>query len=286
MSVEIMMIIKIRYFLSPECNPYSSLSFFLLPKSVRICFKLITAPLPFYVLYFFASVISVAPTSLLFWALLRSTFLPFQRFLRLICALALLLFLWPPFWISAHYELNCHKEEDIQFSGCQNLWHPSEAYKLFDHNNHYTSTLISLLLPLLTRHSYFSLMQIPMKRCLPCSQWIRVENVSKSAYIGVHILKIDHVTMKENAAFFAGRKDETTVLDFAAIDGWNIFLAGCFKCYSRNFTGFTLHWGREKMSSFFWFGILIIHDLIKHFRGCLRTCFFFLKWFFLKKLKF
>jgi hypothetical protein len=29
------------------------------------------------------------------------------------------------------------------------------------------------------------------------------------------------------------------------------------------------------MSSFFWFGILIIHDLIKHFRGCLRTCFFF-----------
>jgi hypothetical protein len=63
-------------------------------------------------------------------------------------------------------------------------------------------------------------MQIPMKRCLPCSQWIRVENVSKSAYIGVHILKIDHVTMKENAACtFAGRKDETTVLDFAAIDG-------------------------------------------------------------------
>jgi hypothetical protein len=34
--------------------------------------------------------------------------------------------------------------------------------------------------------------------------------------------------MKENAAFFAGRKDETTVLDFAAIDGWNNFLAGCF----------------------------------------------------------
>jgi hypothetical protein len=51
--------------------------------------------------------------------------------------------------------LNCHKEEDIQFSGCQNLWHPSEAYKLFDHNNHYTSTLISLLLPLLTRHLFF-----------------------------------------------------------------------------------------------------------------------------------
>jgi hypothetical protein len=88
--------------------------------------------------------------------------------------------------------------------------------------------------------------------------------------------------MKENAAFFAGRKDETTVLDFAAIDGWNIFLAGCFKCYSRNFTGFTLHWGREKMSSFFWFGILIIHDLIKHFRGCLRTCFFFFKMDFFK----